>query len=183
MSDQPILSNMNKKVLIIIILLLCQPLLYAQDGDPIFTIYLVRHAEKDLTSKDAKNPPLTPCGQQRAASLDLFLEKVDLNAIYSTDYIRTLGTAGPVAKSKGLEIELYNPKGLEDFARYLLAGKEDALVVGHSNSTSTLAGYLVGSEFEPIDESIYDRIYQVVVYQDKARLHILQSSFSCTESD
>jgi broad specificity phosphatase PhoE len=112
-------------------------------------------------------------------SLQAFLHEVDLDAIYSTDYLRTLGTAAPVSNSKNLEIQLYDPKKLEDFAKQLLIGKEDAMVVGHSNSTSALAGYLVGSTFASIDETVYDRIYQVVVYKDKARVHLLQSSFRC----
>ena len=173
----------NKRILSLVLLLFFQTILFAQASEKMFTIYLVRHAEKDLTSKEAKDPPLTPCGQLRAASLQNFLAEVDLDAVYSTDFVRTLGTASPVANSKGLEIQLYNPKALEDFARHLLVGKKNALVVGHSNSTSALAGYLVGSEFEPIDESVYDRIYQVVIYKDKARLQLLQSSFQCVQKE
>ena len=174
---------MNKTILTIILLLFFHNLSYAQEADHIFTIYLVRHAEKELAAKDPRDPPLTLCGQQRAKSLQGFMEKVDLEAIYSTEYIRTLGTAGPVASSKDLEIQLYDPKKLEAFAKHLLASKEDALVVGHSNSTSALAGHLVGTSFESIDESVYNRIYQVVVFKDEARLHLLQSSFRCVEEE
>ena len=58
---------------------------------------------------------------------------------------------------------------------------ENALVVGHSNSTPVLAGLLVGERLEPIDESIYNRIYQVVINKETGRLQVLHSVFDCKE--
>ena len=55
----------------------------AQDNKEIFTIYLVRHAEKEQSSDNPGDPSLTECGLQRAESLAGFLEKVDLDAIYA----------------------------------------------------------------------------------------------------
>ena len=153
----------------------------AQSDDSMFTIYLVRHAEKELTADNPKDPPLTPCGEQRAASLEVFLSAVQLDAIYSSDYMRTRSTAEPVANNHNMETRLYDPKKLEDFATVLLERQEDALVVGHSNSTPVLAGLLIGDDLKPIDESIYNRIYQVVIHNDSGRLHVFHSAFSCEE--
>jgi broad specificity phosphatase PhoE len=154
---------------------------FAQNGDPMFTIYLVRHAEKELSADNPKDPPLTPCGEQRAASLEVFLSQVQLDAIYSSDYSRTRSTAQPVAQNRNMETRLYDPKKLEEFAKVLIERGENALVVGHSNSTPVLAGLLVGEKMEPIDESIYNRIYQVVINKETARLHVLHSVFDCQE--
>lgn len=151
-----------------------------QENNDIFTIYLVRHAEKELTSK---NPPLTKCGEQRAVSLSNFFEKVNLNAVYSTDYTRTKSTAKPTAKEKNKELKLYNPRELNDFAKLLIERKEDALVVGHSNTTGILAGLLIDKKIEAFDESIYNRIYQVVIHKETGRLHILHSAFVCNTRD
>ena len=151
----------------------------AQGSEKTFTLYLVRHAEKELSADDPKDPPLTECGEQRAESLAAFLASVDLDAVYSTDYLRTRSTAQPVARDKKLEIQIYDPKGMEEFARLLIDRQEDALVVGHSNSTPNLAGLLLGRELESIDESIYDRIYQIVFFAGHGRLHLLHSSFVC----
>lgn len=151
----------------------------AQDSEKTFTLYLVRHAEKELSADDPKDPPLTECGEQRAESLAYFLASVDLDAVYSTDYLRTRSTAQPVARDKKLEIQIYDPKGMEDFAKVLIEQKQEALVVGHSNSTPNLAGLLLKQEVEPIDESIYDRIYQLVFYQDRGQLQLLHSTFVC----
>ncbi|MFD0963553.1 SixA phosphatase family protein [Pseudofulvibacter geojedonensis] len=160
----------------IILTLGLQHVMNAQENDEIFTIYLVRHAEKELS---VKNPPLTECGQQRAKSLSTFLKEVNLDAIYSTDYVRTQSTAKPTATIKGLDIKSYNPRKLKDFASLLLYRKEDALVVGHSNTTGVLAGILVNEKIGAFNETIYNRIYQVVVYKDTGRLHIFHTDFTC----
>lgn len=152
----------------------------AQEKDKVFTLYLVRHAEKELSADNPKDPPLTPCGAQRAESLAVFLSSVELDAVYSTDYLRTRKTAAPVAGDKKIEIQIYDSKHAEDFAKLLKNRKQDALIVGHSNSTPALAGLLLGQELESIDESVYDRIYQVIIYNDKARLELLHSTFDCS---
>ncbi|MBT3242250.1 MAG: histidine phosphatase family protein [Bacteroidetes bacterium] len=153
----------------------------AQDSEDFFTIYLVRHAEKELVSDNPRNPALTECGKQRAESLANFLNAVELDAIYSTNYTRTRSTAQPTAKKQELEIITYNPRELESFANRLIEGKEDVLVVGHSNTTGVLAGLLTGEEIGAFDEEIYNRIYQVVMYRKTGRLHILHTAFECCE--
>lgn len=152
---------------------------HAQEKEDIFTIYLVRHAEKEVTSDTPKNPSLTECGKQRAKSLSTFFENVDLDAVYSTDYIRTKSTAKPTAMKKKMKTKLYNPRKLNDFAKLLLERKEDALIVGHSNTTGVLAGLLINQKITAFDESIYNRIYQVVIHKKTGRLHILHSAFVC----
>jgi broad specificity phosphatase PhoE len=148
----------------------------AQTNDEVFTIYLVRHSEKETTTND---PPLTPCGIQRSKSLCSFLEDVKLEAIYSTDFVRTKSTALPTATSKGLEILEYNPDELQEFSRLLVERKQDALIVGHSNTTAVLAGLLIGEDLGEFALDIFDRIYQVVIYKNSGRLHILHSAFEC----
>ena len=150
-----------------------------QDSGTIFSLYLVRHAEKELSADNPKDPPLTECGEQRAESLAAFLSSVDLEAIYSSDYLRTRNTAEPAARQKELELQIYDPKKLDDFSELLLKRKQDALIVGHSNSTPALAGLLLGQKLESMDESIHDRIYQIIIYKDKGRLQLLHSSFVC----
>lgn len=153
----------------------------AQSSNELFTIYLVRHAEKNMTADNYSDPPLTQCGQERAKSLGSFLGDVDLDAIYSTDYSRTRSTALPTAITKELEIKLYNSNELEDFSKLLIDCKQDALVVGHSFSTGVLAGLLTDQELEAFDLSIYNRIYQVVIYKNTGRLHLLHTAFDCED--
>lgn len=150
-----------------------------QKNSKMFTIYLVRHSEKDLTSDNHSDPPLTPCGEQRSESLSSFLSAVDLDVIYSTNYNRTKNTALPTATSKGLEIKEYDSENLKDFSNFLLESKKNALVVGHSNTTGILAGLLVGKELGEFDLDIYNRVYQVVIYNNNGRLHLLHTAFDC----
>lgn len=176
-----------KRPLAIVLLLLavsvglgCKPYESIAEDHDIFTIYLVRHAEKDVAT-DPADPPLTPCGRERAQHLSTFLNDVHLDAIYSTDYARTKETAQPTARAKGLTIKEYNPVGLEEFSADLMMRQQDVLVVGHSTTTGVLAGLLVGDTIGPFDESIYNRIYQVVVCNDAGRLHVLHTSFVCED--
>lgn len=153
----------------------------AQKDSELFTIYLVRHSEKDLTSNNHSNPPLSQCGEQRSENLSNFLRDVNLDAIYSSDYIRTQNTALPTALSKGLEISEYNHQELEDFSKLLIANKQDVLVVGHSNTTGVLAGLLVGEEIGAFDLDVYDRVYQALMYKNSGRLQLLHTAFDCSD--
>ena len=146
---------------------------------PVFTLYLVRHSEKELSEMDRSDPPLTPCGKQRSESLSRFLSDVPIDVVYSTEYKRTQNTALPTAKSKGIDIQSYDSEALKSFSKQLIKRKQDALIVGHSNTTAVLAGVLVGEEFGEFDLDIYDRIYQVVVRKKRGRLHLLHTAFRC----
>lgn len=173
---------MMKKYLIVISLTLgLQYNVAAQVDDEIFTIYLVRHSEKDLLSNDHSDPPLSKCGEQRSESLSVFFRDVNLDVIYSTDYNRTRKTALPTALSKGLIIKKYNPQYLEEFSKSLINNKQDVLVVGHSNTTAVLAGLLVGKELGAFDLDIYDRIYQVMISKNASQINLLHSTFVCTD--
>lgn len=151
----------------------------ASTSEESFTIYLVRHAEKDVSDKTNSDPALTPCGEERAESLSNFFKQIELDKIYSSDYIRTKNTAAPTAKSKGKTLVLYDPGALDAMAKKLLEAKEDALVVGHSNTTGVLAGLLCDQTIQPFDESIYNRIYQVVINKKSGHLQVFHTAFSC----
>lgn len=148
--------------------------LAAQEKNDVFSIYLVRHAEKDAQSQNAGDPNLSEAGTLRAEKLAHIFENTDISRIYSTNYTRTISTAKPVATNKKLEIELYNAQDLNKFCALLLSRKEDALVVGHSNTTSVLAGLLAGKVLPPMDDSAYDLIYIVTVFGDTAKIQIIK---------
>lgn len=141
-------------------------------------IYLIRHAEKQ---HDVKDPGLTTCGVQRALSIAKQLELITVKHIFSTNYQRTLQTAEPVAQSKSITIEHYSPKDLDTFSKELKQLSGNSLIVGHSNTTPVLAGLLTNIELASFDESIYDRLYQVVIVNGHAQLQILQQNFKCEE--
>jgi broad specificity phosphatase PhoE len=151
----------------------------AQGENEIFVVYLARHAEKAAESADQADPSLSKCGTLRAETLAVMLSDAGLSKIYSTSFERTRATARPSAEALGLEIETYDPSQLESFAQLLLEQGEDALVIGHSNTTSVLAGLLAGVKQEAFDEEIYDRLYQVPVSGEQTRMVLLHQAFRC----
>ena len=162
-----------------LILLGLQSVALAQNDSEIFTLYLVRHAEKESRANEPGNPSLTFCGELRAQALVKILSDIRLESIYSTPFERTLSTAQPIAQSKQLEIRIYDPSRLEKFSQLLLDAQQDALIVGHSNTTAVLAGLLAGESEEAFDEDIYDRLYQVVISGKQAQINLLHQSFLC----
>ena len=148
-------------------------------ADETYSVYLVRHAEKDVTDPDNHDPQLRSCGIDRAERLASIFQSVDLKAVYSTDYARTQSTARPTADSKNLAVKTYDPVDLDVVFDRLITKKQDALVVGHSNTTNVLAGKLAGIELEDIDEEEYDRLYQVVLFDGSAELELLHQVFQC----
>ncbi|QOL26029.1 histidine phosphatase family protein [Thalassotalea sp. LPB0316] len=150
------------------------PTLSAQE----FTLYLTRHAEKQ---KDTENPSLTRCGLARAQQLAELLALANIEAVYSTAYNRTLETATPSANKHGLAIKYYSPKALDNLAIDLLNAKQNALIVGHSNTTPALASFLTGEELEKIDESQFRLLFQIRINGESRSITLLQQPLTCPQ--
>ncbi len=126
------------------------------------TIYIVRHAEKQLVGND---PELAYVGGVRALKLSQILEKEDIKHVFSTDYIRTRNTVKPTAEKSGVEIEIYDPNNHDDLVEELRKREGNILVVGHSNTVSQVANYFVGEgeKFADLTDLEYDFIYVVTL--------------------
>ena len=81
---------------------------------PLTTYYLIRHAEKDRSNPADHNPNLDKSGEMRAQKWAAVLKDIDFNAVYSTNYNRTLQTAKPLADNNELNVLLYDPVKLFD---------------------------------------------------------------------
>jgi broad specificity phosphatase PhoE len=133
------------------------------------TMIFVRHAEKALIP--VGDPGLTEAGQRRAAELARQLVDADviagIDAIYSTDYRRTVETAQPIADALGLPIHRYSSG--DDDEEVVDAMVRDhkgkiVLVVGHSNTLAALIAALGASKQVPsIAEMEYDNIYLISI--------------------
>ena len=153
--------------------------LIAQTDVVSFTIYLIRHSEKDILSENQLDPPLTTCGIERSEHLSLFFEDINIKNVYSTNYLRTIKTAMPIALSKKVGIQYYDSNNLKLFSEQLLNSKQNSIVVGHSNTTPILAGLLTGKDMNPFDENIYNRVYKVIINQNNTKLFVFETSFNC----
>lgn len=139
---------------------------YAQEQTT--TYYLVRHAEKDRSDITNKNPALTEIGTKRAIQWSEVFKNITFDAVYSTDYQRTLQTAGPTARKNNLEIKIYDPRDMynETFAEET-KGKT-ILIVGHSNTTPFFANKILGiNKYEEIDDSNNSNLYVVTCIGEK----------------
>lgn len=139
---------------------LCATSLMAADAN---IIYLTRHAEKLDTGSD---PSLSDAGKLRASNIASMLKEANINAIYSTSYNRTLETAAPLSELTSVGVQSYNPSALSEFSTELKTLVGNTMVVGHSNTTPELVTLLGGDAGTAIDESEYDRLYQLIFDQD-----------------
>ena len=112
------------------------------------TVILVRHAEKSAPTGDAG---LTQIGEQRARDLVKVLANVRLVAVITTQYQRTRLTGEPSARAANLEVtvvpasrDLNAAASAVVTALDSLAAGSTALVVGHSNTLSSIIAALGG---------------------------------------
>lgn len=128
------------------------------------TFILVRHAEK--AADGSRNPALTAMGHQRALALARLFSQRPVNAVYSSNYSRTLETARPLATQNKLEIQLYEPHKKQPLLESLkkeFPGKTVA-IIGHSNTIPAAVNHLLGEErLQELGESEYDKVFVVTV--------------------
>jgi broad specificity phosphatase PhoE len=132
------------------------PLLPATPGAAQRAIFVVRHAEK---ASDTNDPgvPLSKAGRARAERLAAILEKTGVTAIYSTDTVRTLATAEPLARALKIAVRKYAAKDaagkpdLLPLARQLKTehARDVVLVVGHGDTVPPLLKAL--GSVEPVE--------------------------------
>lgn len=134
--------------------------------EAVTTYYLIRHAEKNSENMEG-NPDLTEKGLQRAENWAKIFKDIDFDAVYSTDYKRTIKTATPTAKSKGLEVMIYDPRNLYDETFQKATKEKTVLVVGHSNTTPKFANTILKKEkYQNLDESEFGALFIVEVFKD-----------------
>jgi broad specificity phosphatase PhoE len=127
------------------------------------TIYIVRHAEKDLTP-NLPDPLLTPEGQQRALALrDSLIRRKAWAAIFSTATSRTHTTAEPLAQAVKLPIQEYDLKQLTVLASRIRRSYpgQTVLVVGHSNTIPKILEALGVGDVVTLHEAEYDNLFVV----------------------
>ena len=107
---------------------------------------MIRHAEKDRSDATNKNPDLTEEGHQRATKWSELLYDYGIDAVYTTEYNRTMQTAQPTADKLSVEIKTYHPFKI-DFEKFLSDTKgKTVLIVGHSNTIPFFTNKLIGED-------------------------------------
>jgi 2,3-bisphosphoglycerate-dependent phosphoglycerate mutase len=159
---------MKKFLVLALLILVGQEVVQAQK---VTKIWVVRHAEKDLSDPKDRDPELSNDGKQRAEELKKALKGEKIDSIYTTTYKRTRMTAFPLADKIGINMKSYNPSAQKEFAKQLLANAEGKklLIVGHSNTILEMVEAL-GAErpIKEVTEDIYDNLFLVTVKGNKA---------------
>jgi broad specificity phosphatase PhoE len=132
------------------------------------TYYLIRHAEKDRTNPEDENPKLEEAGLLRAQKWVEIFSEVSLDAVYSSDFKRTMQTATPIAEGKNIKITTYDPHGIYETDFKEVTKGKNILVVGHSNTIPKLVNYLIEEEkYADIEDSVDGNLYIVTVHGNK----------------
>jgi broad specificity phosphatase PhoE len=136
------------------------------------TYYFIRHAEK---VDNSKNPDLSEIGLQRSKLWNEIFSEIKLDAIYSTDFKRTLQTVTPMATNNKISIINYDPKtiDIESFKKNTLGKK--VLVVGHSNTIPNLVNQIINKKiYNDMDDVTFGNLYIVTINSDSINHQLLK---------
>ena len=142
------------------------------------TVWIVRHAEKDLKNPSDPDPALTLDGQDRAKELARLLLPHRVLAVYSTPYKRTMQTAEPTAYSRGVTVQKYDPSDPAALAASVLRQHKGGavVIVGHSNTVLELVeAFGIKRPIPELPEDRYDYVFTVTV--DGNSIQLLTSQY------
>jgi broad specificity phosphatase PhoE len=126
----------------------------AQDGG---TVFLVRHAEKLSTARDAI---LSPQGHKRADCLARTLGDAGIQVIFATGLVRTQQTAKPLSKKLGIKATTLEYKDIPGLVERLRSMPDKTvLVVAHSDTLPGILEKLGAGKVDPIKEDEFDRLF------------------------
>lgn len=137
-------------------------------ADPITTIILIRHAEKSTMPED--NPILTEQGKSRAQELIRILGDTGIQAIYTSQYVRTRLTAEPIAKQLSIPIREIDALKTPDLVSEVLTKNtgQVVLIVGHSNSVPEIIEAFGGPAMDEIDETQFDNLFVLTICEPRS---------------
>ena len=130
-------------------------------------IFVVRHSDPPqyLSFDEIQDDtPLSESGQQRAKMLAGLLKDAGITTIYGTQALRTVETAGPLAKILGLEVQVHSYDDTDGLVQLLRSehGKDRVLVVGHWSTIPLILKALGYRQDVEIERSAYDNLFVVI---------------------
>lgn len=131
------------------------------------TYYFIRHAEKQTTDPNNKDPDLTEQGIRRSENWAQVFKDAPFDLIYSSDYKRTRSTAQRIADSQKKEVHLYDAGKLNDLEFQKKTKGKKVLVVGHSNTNPAFVNYILNeNRYSDIPETESGSLFIVHVLPD-----------------
>lgn len=132
-------------------------------------VYLMRHAEKDVSDPKNEDPALTPQGADRAEALRAALENEPVAALYTTKYIRNKDTLKPLATGRQVETIVYEAHDFDGLKKQILEHHqgETVVVAGHSNTLlPIIKAFGATVAIDSISEQQYDYLFKLAVMPD-----------------
>lgn len=163
------------KVSALSVLILSIFMLLACSSEKGMTVYLVRHAEKDLQDT-TQNPSLTPDGLARSQRLRDLLANEPVTAIYSTGFDRNLNTVKPLADAKNLDIETYEWHDWRPMIRKIKRSEpgQNLVICGHGDNLLPMIDDLGGIRpVESLGDYEYDKIFKVEIRPDTTLVSVI----------
>jgi len=144
-------------------------------------VIVVRHAEKDTVPKD--DPPLTAAGVVRAQALAATLGHAGVQAIVTTNLLRSRQTGRPLADALGLTM-ITVPRG-EDIRQHAESVAAEVwrhrgttvLVVGHGETVGPIIAALGGPSTTELCLGEYSNLYTLILDENDRATRFLQSAY------
>lgn len=142
-------------------------------------VYLVRHAEK--STENPSNPDLSARGYVRADSLASQLREAGINVIITTHFRRTIQTAQPLARQRGITPEVITNGGsTADHVDSVAAAVRRhlgsrILVVGHSNTVGRIAEALGASHIGDLCDNEYSDLIILSIHRSSPVGYLIDS--------
>lgn len=154
---------MMRNIFLLMPIILCSLLINAQESNTT-TYFLIRHAEKVSENPADKNPDLNERGFQRAENWEKVLKHISFDAIYATNYKRTLNTVAPIARKMNLITLIYNPSKVDFYHFQLECAGKNVLIVGHSNTIPQFVNELIHQQkYQEMNDDEFSYLYIVTV--------------------
>jgi broad specificity phosphatase PhoE len=169
----------SRFVLGIVLGLVCVRAAAAQQASTV--VIVVRHADKDTIPK--ADPPLTAAGVARAKALAAALADAGVQAVITTELLRSRETARPLAEARGLTTTTV-PHGL-DIGQHAqavaaavrkLRGKT-ILVVGHGETVGPIIQALGGPPIPEVCAYEYSNLYTLVLDENDKAVRLIHSAY------
>ena len=148
-----------------------------QHGETI--VYLVRHAEK--STENPSNPDISVQGHIRADSLASQLKDAGINVIITTHLKRTIQTAEPLARQRGITPEVVGITGTTaEHVDSVVAAVHrhmgsTILIVGHSNTIGKIAEALGAPHIGDLCDNEYSDLIILSIHRSSPVGYLMDS--------
>lgn len=157
------------KKIIVFLLFFCLQISLGQNT--ITQYYFIRHAEK---ADSSKNPDLSEKGLERAQEWKALFSEINFDAVYSTDFNRTLQTIQPIVAGNNQLLKIYNPKMIDvELFKKETQGKT-ILIVGHSNTVPNMVNQIIKeNKYVDIAENQFGNLYIITLFENQTQSQLL----------